>query len=115
MAKNGTSLPIADSTLHFVDPDSTLGFAIGKFIVAWGDVEQQLDIGFHVLFHTDPTLAVCLYANLGTKAKIDILQSALALQEQPIGEGRTYRARKVLQNIAALSDEARLTTAHGQI
>lgn len=108
-------LPVADATLHFVDPDSKLGFAIGKFIVAWGDLEQQLDIGFHVLFHTDPTLAVCLYANLGTKAKIDILQSAIALQEKPIGNGRASRARKVLQKIAALSDEARLTTAHGQV
>jgi hypothetical protein len=110
MTRNSSLIhPVADATLHFVDPDSKLGYAIGTFIVAWGDLEQQLDIGFHVLFHTDPTLALCMYANLGTKAKIEILQSAIALQEKAIGKGRSSRARRVLQRVAELSDQARLT------
>lgn len=116
MAKKTISkTPVADSTLYFVDPDAKLGRALGRFVVAWGNLEQQLDIGFHVLFHTDPTLAICLYANLGTKAKIDTLQSAIALQEDAIGTASAARARRVLQRIAELSDHARLTTAHGQV
>jgi hypothetical protein len=106
---------VADATLYYVDPDSQLGYSLGQFIVAWGNLEHQLDIGFHVLFHTDATLAMCLYANLGTKAKIDILQSAITMQEEPIGVGRAARARQVLQRIAGLSDQARLPTAHGQV
>jgi hypothetical protein len=106
--------PIADPTLHYVDPDARLAAGIGKFIVAWGDVEQQLDIAFHVLFHTDPTLAMCIYANLGTKAKIEILQSAISLQEEPIGSGLAKHAKRTLTRIADMSDKARLVTAHGK-
>lgn len=106
--------PYADPTLHYVDPDENTGYALGKFIVAWGDLEQQLDIGFHVLFHTDPGLAFCIYANLGTKAKIDMLQSAISLQEEAIGKGLSKNAHSTLKRIGEMSSEVRLVTAHGQ-
>jgi hypothetical protein len=106
---------VADATLHYVDPDAKLGRAIGKFVVAWGDLERQLDSGFHVLFRTDPTLAMCLCANLGTKPKIEALKSAIVLQAKLIGNGRAQRAIKVLFRIEDMSGRVRLITAHGQV
>lgn len=59
---------------------------IGDFIIAWGFLEQQIDNGFPVLFCTDPTLAACIYANLGTKAKLDILASATTMLTPALGK-----------------------------
>lgn len=88
---------------------------IGAFIIAWGILERELDNAFHVLFHTDATLAVCLYANLGTKAKVDTLQSAITMQAVPLGKSLVKATHQILRQIGELSDTARNTIAHGQL
>jgi hypothetical protein len=88
---------------------------IGCFIVAWGILERELDVAFPVLFRTDATLAICLYANLGTKAKLDIIASAVTMLSTQLGKQLTETAHVTLRRISDLSDKARNTIAHGQL
>jgi hypothetical protein len=88
---------------------------IGCFIIAWGVLERELDVAFPVLFQTEATLAVCLYANLGTKAKLDIINSAVTMLSGPLGTRLTDTAHAILKRISDLNDKARNTIAHGQL
>jgi hypothetical protein len=101
--------------LEYPSTSEKLERHIGAFFVAWGVLERELDNGFPVLFRTDPTLACCLYANLGTKAKLDILRSAIGMLAQPLGPALTTRSHDILQSVSNLSDIARNTLAHGQV
>lgn len=102
-----------DAQLHVPRIKSDVLQSVGSFIFAWGIVERELDTAFAVLFHTDPTLASCLYANLGTKAKIDMLQSAIDMQRAAL-ERLAEESQSILSEISTLSDRARTTLAHGQ-
>jgi hypothetical protein len=103
-----------DDDLHIPKIESSLLEAVGAFIFSWGIVERELDTAFPVLFHTDPTLASCVYANLGTRAKIDMLLSAIDMMSSKLGKGLTESAQSTLGLISVLSDKARNTLAHGQ-
>lgn len=59
---------------------------IGDFFIAWGILESEIDRGFSILFCTDPTLAACIYANLSTKAKLDIIASATTMLTPALGK-----------------------------
>jgi hypothetical protein len=89
--------------------------SVGTFMFAWGILERELDTSFHVLFHTDPTLASCIYANLGTKAKLDILSSAISMLATRLGPRLARGAHSRIDKVRDLSDKARNTLAHGQI
>jgi hypothetical protein len=73
------------------------------------------DIAFPVLFRVDPTLANCLYTNLGTKAKLDILMSAIDALSLLLGKARAKSAHKVLADVVTLNDKARNTLAHARL
>jgi hypothetical protein len=88
---------------------------IGAFFVAWSVLENELDIAFAVLFRVDPTLASCLYGNLGTRAKLDIIMSGIDALSLLLGERRTRSAHKLLSNIITLNDRARNTLAHARL
>lgn len=107
-------MPHLDDKLNIPAISDRLITAVGSFMFAWGIIERELDTAFPVLFHTDPTLASCLYANLGTKAKIDMLLSAVDMVSIQLGERLTASAQSTLGQISALSDKARTTLAHGQ-
>jgi hypothetical protein len=107
-----------DDDLEGMDYPSTsekLEQKIGAFFIAWGVLERELDSAFPILFHTDPTLACCLYANLGTKAKLDTLKSAVSMLTPALGDNLANRAHNLLQTVSDLSDVARNTLAHGQV
>src|SRR5690242_14582344 len=80
---------------------------IGAFFVAWTALENELDIAFPVLFRVDATLANCLYGNLGTQAKIEILMSAVDALSLLLGEWRRKSAHKTLEDIKRLNSNAR--------
>lgn len=42
--------------------------AIGRFIIAWNVLEQQMDFAIEEMSGLDHDLATCVTANLGTKA-----------------------------------------------
>jgi hypothetical protein len=89
--------------------------SLGRFMMVWNILERELDGSFHVLFRTDPTLAVCLYANLQFKGKIDILRSAITMLSKPLGKRLSQTAQKILDRADDLNGTARNTIAHGQM
>jgi hypothetical protein len=89
--------------------------AIGRFMIAWGVLEREIDKLFPILFRTDATLAICLYANLGTKAKLDILSSATNMLARLLGEQIVGEITLCIRETRNLSGIARNTLAHGQL
>jgi hypothetical protein len=87
---------------------------IGAFFVAWSALENELDIAFPVFFRVDPTLASCLYGNLNTRAKIDILMSGIDALSLMLGKRRAKSAHKLLRDIGTLVD-ARNALAHSRL
>ena len=94
--------------------DEKLERALGRFALAWGVLERELDLAFPVLFRTDPTLACCIYANLGTKAKLDIIGSAISMLKPLLKDSVEKRANELIAQIRDLSGKARNALAHGQ-
>jgi hypothetical protein len=88
--------------------------SIGRFIIAWGTLERELDLAFPVLLRIDPTLALCLTANLGTKAKLDILSSVITTTEEILPAKIIAKVRALISQIRNLSGSARNTVAHAQ-
>lgn len=85
---------------------------IGAFFVAWAVLENELDLAYPVFFRVDPTLAISLYANIGTQAKIDAIMSVVSACEMFIGEREVKSARTILERVRELNDRARNTLAH---
>ena len=88
--------------------------SLGAFIIAWGVLEGELDTCFISLFRVNPTLCGCVTANLGTKAKLDILSSALSMLEEPLGSDLVTAGHKIVEDTRYYSAMARNTLAHGQ-
>jgi hypothetical protein len=86
---------------------------IGAFVIAWGVLERELNISFPILFRVDPTLAGCIYSNLGTRAKLDILESGVDCLSLLLGSKHTKLAMKLLGRAGILNTKARNTIAHG--
>lgn len=87
---------------------------IGEFFVVWGRVELELDSLFPILFRIDPTQSLCLTANLGTKAKIDSLRSALAMISSVLEPELVKELDDSLKITQELADKYRNFLAHGQ-
>jgi len=92
---------------------SALKHQIGEFFVAWSRLESELEVAFHVLFRIDPNLASCIYANLGTQTKIDILTSSVDALWNALGKNRVVRLQSILAKVRVLNDRGRNTLAHG--
>lgn len=88
--------------------------AVGGFIIAWGALEAELDLAFSVLFRIAPELASCIYAGMGTKAKLDILAAAALMLRGALGDPLHKRFVRLDQQTRGLSGHARNVLAHGQ-
>lgn len=87
---------------------------LGRFVIAWGHAEDALDALFFILFKTDPTLSICISANLGVKAKIDILASAVTMLREAIAKKDVEEAHTMLREMGDLSAKYRNLLAHGR-
>jgi hypothetical protein len=87
---------------------------MGRFIIAWGVLERQLDGGIAILLQIDGTLSLCVSANLGTKAKVEMLMSAANMSGEAIGDDLADGAIACLRKISKMSGRFRNTLAHGQ-
>ena len=56
--------------------DSALEAAVGRVVIAWGVLERQIDDAIQDIYRFDFDLAWSITANLGTKSKVEIFQSA---------------------------------------
>ena len=101
---------------EFTAPDDNprLEQNVGKFIVAWGLIERELDNMIAALFNLDPTLSLCIASNLGTKAKLDIIRSAASMLEPALGELLKNKIHDLANAISDHSGKNRNTLAHGQ-
>jgi len=95
------------------DEEPELEQALGQFILSWGVLERELDHSFAIVFRVNATLAACIYANLGTKAKVDMLTSAISMLAPLLGERLTTRSHNLLGTVSDWSN-VRNTLAHGQ-
>ena len=86
---------------------------MGRFIIAWGVLERQLDAAICVLFRIDPTLGLCVTANLGSKAKVDMLLSAIYMYAEALDEDEVDEAHALLRQVANLAGQFRNSLAHG--
>lgn len=101
------------ATVHFPRIDKHTERQIGRFITTWNVLERELNNAFPVIFRVDPTLCGCIYANLGTQAKLDILQSGIDSLTTALGSRLTRSSLKLLDHIRELNTKARNTVAHG--
>jgi len=104
---------------HYFSPsyppsDEALESAMGRFLIAWGILETQLDSSASVFLHVDTTLSLCITANLGTMAKIDMLKAAISMQEGAFEDSTVDEAHGILNHISMLATRFRNTLAHGQ-
>jgi len=103
-----------DPDLNYPHLSRKLARSIGEFVVAWGILERELDNGFAILFKIDATLASCIYANLGTKAKLDILSSAFSMLEPAFEKEFVLEVHEVISLVREYSNKARNVLAHAQ-
>lgn len=96
------------------DDNPRLEQNLGKFIVAWGIIERELDNMIAVLFNLDPTLSLCITSNLGTKAKIEIILSAASMLEPALGETLKNEIHSLANATSDHSGKNRNAIAHGQ-
>lgn len=88
---------------------------IGRFMVMWGVVEGELDILVTAIYRLDPTFSLTITANLGTKAKIEMLRSAFDLLRDPLGSDFVRDADGLFVEVSDLSTGTRNVIAHGRM
>ena len=96
------------------DDNPRLEQSLGKFIVAWGIIERELDNMIAALFNLDPTLSLCITSNLGTKSKLDIIRSAASMLEPALGETLNNEIHDLANATSDHSGKNRNVRAHGQ-
>jgi len=89
---------------------------IGRFVIAWGVLEREIDMAIGDIYRLDPALTGSITANLGTKAKIEIFQSAVHIEARGffkkgniVGDVDT-----LVSDTSTASNEHRNFLAHGQ-
>lgn len=87
--------------------------AMGHFIMTWAVLEGQLDCALAVFFDSELELMACITSNMGTKAKIDSLRSAISMHESALPQNLCKRADKLLLEIGNLASDWRNLVAHG--
>lgn len=97
-------------------PDIETEAAIGRLALAWGVLEKEIDEAVAALYRLDHVMGASITANLGTKAKLEICQSAV----HSLGE-ELWATPDIINTIDSLvnatsraSSEHRLMFAHGQ-
>jgi hypothetical protein len=94
---------------------SVMEESMGRFLLVWSILEIQLDSGIAALLCIDSTLGLTITANLGTKAKLDILHSIISMSGKLLDTALCDRGHTCLDKIADLSGRHRNTLAHGSV
>jgi len=99
---------------YFTHVTKKLAESIGQFMVAWGRLESELDSLTPIVFRTDPTHATCITANLGSKAKVDMLRSGINMIAALLPPDLVEELNDSLVLVGELSGTYRNLLAHGQ-
>lgn len=92
---------------------SVMEESMGRFMLVWGVLEVHLDSGIAAIYCLEPTLALGISANSGTKAKLDMLHTGISMSSDFLSESLSERAHKSLNKISDLSGRHRNALAHG--
>lgn len=107
-----------DEIDNWIDPlleiNKSHAEGIGSFMINWGCLEHTIDLLFPIVFRIDPTLSLCISANLGTKAKIEMLQSALTMLSPILPLDQLSTIQECLKQALAYSTKHRNFIAHGR-
>lgn len=88
---------------------------IGRFMVMWGVVEDQLDVLITAIYRLEPTFALTITASLNTKAKVEMLRSAFNMLRDPLGKDFVSEADGLFIEVANLANGTRNVIAHGRM
>lgn len=88
--------------------------ALGRFIIAWAVLEQQLDFAIQEHAWLDHDLATSITANLGTKAKLDIYQSLSHCYRDLLNAQMLKEIDTLVSDTGNASGKLRNFIVHGQ-
>jgi hypothetical protein len=95
-------------------PNKSIEAALGRFIIAWNVLEQQMDFAIHEMTNLDFDISSCVTANLGTKAKLDMYQALAHSMVGVIGKPIRDEIDKLAGETANACGELRNFIIHGQ-
>ncbi len=93
--------------------DADTEASIGRFVIAWGMLETQIDAAIGDLLAVDHTLQQSITANLGTKSKIEIFLSIFHTESTFFPEATLDQANKLGSDTATAAGVYRVWVAHG--
>src|SRR5690348_9340235 len=88
--------------------------AFGRFLISWNVLEREIDRAIEDLYDLDYDLAWSVTANLGTRAKLDIFQSAFHCLHEYFEDCSLELVDKLAADTAKASGEIRAFLVHGQ-
>jgi hypothetical protein len=59
------------------EPNQKLEAAVGRALISWSVLEREVDSALELVLRIDPQVALCVTANLGTKARLDIFKASV--------------------------------------
>ncbi|MBZ9737147.1 hypothetical protein LB534_14940 [Mesorhizobium sp. CA18] len=95
--------------------------AVGRFIIAWGALEREIDSAIHDLLFTTLRTGMIVTANLAMRAKLDLVHALFEMLRSE--EGAVWRAiskdwevrfDKLVNMTAKANAEARIPIVHSQ-
>jgi hypothetical protein len=87
--------------------------AIGRFVIAWGLLEVQIDEAIGDLLCSSHSIQSSITANLGTKSKIEIFLSIFYTESDFFSETLLKQANKLGHDTATAAGVYRVWVAHG--
>jgi hypothetical protein len=96
------------------EPNAGLEAALGRFIIAWSILEQQLDFSIFEITNLDHDLSTSITANLGTKAKLDIFHSLTHCFRDVMGPTLLESVDRLVADTGSASGNLRNFIVHGQ-
>lgn len=88
---------------------------IGRFMVMWGLLESELETLVAAIYRIETTFSLTITASLNTKAKVEMLRSAIDMLREPLGEDFVKEADKRLVEVTGLANGTRNIIAHGVV
>tara|TARA_R110000787_G_scaffold93981_12_gene196514 strand:- start:938 stop:1411 length:474 start_codon:yes stop_codon:yes gene_type:complete len=100
---------------HWPELDADTLQSIGRFIVAWGVLETQIDAAIADLYNFDEITANSVTANHGTKARLELFMAGVATFSDILPDSIAIGdMNKLANDTATISNKFRNLVAHGR-
>lgn len=112
---------MSDKSPYLPERDLKVERAIGRFIVAWGSLEREIDSAIHDLLLTSRSTGMAVTANLAIRGKLDLvhalfekLRSGPDALWHPISEEWEKRFDDLVNMTAKANSDSRIPLVHSQ-